>query len=161
MCLCVCSLSLNAHKLNAGQLNFHKPKRQQSSFSAFSEAGSTFLWDNFALTSAITYCTKWCCMLLVHLALPEEGDYWKGYIDWPFLWRWLVRMGRAGPGHRKTGSVSWCAWACCLLTTQLSIRLEQLVLLLSVVLVLPHRSVTRTVICSYLSCLLAVLFQPF
>lgn len=75
MSLCLFSLSLNAHKLNAGQLNFHKPKRQQSSFSAFSEAGSTFLWDNFALTSAITYCTKW----VLH-ATCAPGLAWRGWL---------------------------------------------------------------------------------
>lgn len=111
---------------------------------------------------AACYLCTWPCLKRVTRWIIYRSVFlFKGYIDWPFLWRWLVRMGRAGPGHRKTGSVSWCAWACCLLTTQLSIRLEQLVLLLSVVLVLPHRSVTRTVICSYPSCLLAVLFQPF
>lgn len=95
--------------------------------------------------------TRWTTSVSVFLI--------KGYTDWPFLWQWLVSMGRAGPRHRKTSSVSWCAWACCLLTTQLSIRLEQLVLLLSVL--FPHRSVMRRVICSCPFCPLAVLFQHF
>lgn len=76
---------------------FDEPNRQQSGFGfpACSEAGSTFLWENFTLTCAITCCIDGAVCCLCTWPCARRVTRWtsslsvflfRDCIEWLFLW---------------------------------------------------------------------------
>lgn len=100
-----------------GDLNFDKPKRQQCSSAGPVRAGSTFLWNNLSLTSAIAvqngaghYLWAWrderwgesspCLCLCLKVILWGHSSSWD-LLEWEEL-SWGL--------ERPCGC---CAWPCC------------------------------------------------